>query len=396
MHIQPDVVNPFNPDQPARGADLVGRAQEIQTIVEHLLKGEHVWIDGECGLGVTSLALEAASRLGAQTRTIALNLARPPRPDAAMDAVRQQGTGASPQDPTAKGFTRVVSDLVKPGPGGDAAGAGELLSGVLRVLEQLQARPAESRLVVVLEGLEKGRVLGAEAMGSALERMLAVRQPIVCILCTQGGLSAEQSHTLGAATERVRLGPVDSRAMADWIDERLARSGVPSHGAGESIVRLAGEKTRDRVDLASRTFDVAVKAGLANAATVEFAFKRVVNESAGKSEKTWKELTPEERGVLQAIAEGKGLAASSGRLPAQSSQPDAAKLKAAVEGLLAKGVISRETQGSLKIDSPALRGWVLKARLGLRRESVGRNRNLGFSFDLGLERKPGASRQQVI
>ena len=54
--------------------------------------------------------------------------------------------------------------------------------------------------------------------------------------------------------ELLALGPIDPTLLADWIDERLARGSRVEAGVGMEVVRLAGPRTQDVIQVARQLY----------------------------------------------------------------------------------------------------------------------------------------------
>jgi len=83
---------------------------------------------------------------------------------------------------------------------------------------------------------------------------------------------AESKGALYKLVDKLPFGPINPRRLADWIDTRMSETGIRAQGAGDPIVRLAGPRTRDIVQVARRCYDLAVVTGRATIEDVEKAF----------------------------------------------------------------------------------------------------------------------------
>ena len=128
------------------------------------------------------------------------------------------------------------------------------------------------------------------------------------------------------------------------------------------IVALAGPRTRDIVQLARKTFDLAAPAGKVSEETVGSAFRELILEEDDPVRLYWDALTPAQQNVLRAIAAGERQLTGKGaqRRFALSSAPAVRK---AAEKFEEDGVVMRSPDGSYDCDSPFVRGWLIQHTL---------------------------------
>ena len=108
--------------------------------------------------------------------------------------------------------------------------------------------------------------------------------------------------------DKMPFGPMDAEYLAGWIDTRFAAAGVKAAGVGEGIVRVAGPRTRDVVQVAKKCFDLAISKGTAISDDINDAFGEIVDEEFDLLLSQWDSFTVHQQNVLRAIAAGtKGL-----------------------------------------------------------------------------------------
>jgi hypothetical protein len=67
---------------------------------------------------------------------------------------------------------------------------------------------------------------------------------------------SERGRAFYELAERLYVGPIEAAHMAAWIDERFESAAVRARDIGQTIVAVAGPRTRDRVRLARATYAV--------------------------------------------------------------------------------------------------------------------------------------------
>ncbi|MGH7558463.1 MAG: AAA family ATPase [Gemmatimonadota bacterium] len=233
------------------------------------------------------------------------------------------------------------------------------LGQVLDVLNQL----AESRkhsLGVVLDEFQEIHRFGGEEAEWHLRGVIQNHDHMAYILA--GSHEHLVRRMLGKGRAFYRLldplpfGPIDPVTLARWIDERMSEAGLEAQ-AGDRCVHLAGPRTRDIVQLARKTYDLASTRGTAGPDDVYRAFREVVEEEDELIRTLWEGLTSQSQNVLRAAAgsaQGLTTAATMERYSLRSSGTTSNAAKSLVaDGLLVK------TRSGYAFDSPFVRGWVV-------------------------------------
>lgn len=172
--------------------------------------------------------------------------------------------------------------------------------------------------------------------------------------------------------DALRLGPIDTATLAEWIEARMIGHGVRADGSGERIVSLAGPRTRDIVQLARKAFDLAASEGALDRVTIERAFDEIVDEEDEFVRSLWEGLTPLQQNVLRAVA-GSDTGLTTRRTMDRFGLTESGSASNAARALLEDGILRREpTPTGYAFDSPYFRGWVVSNALG----------------DVGLDRDP--------
>lgn len=158
--------------------------------------------------------------------------------------------------------------------------------------------------------------------------------------------------------DALHFGPIDPGHMARWIEER-AKSAGPSVDpeATRLILTAAGPRTRDVVQLARASFEIAAGSGQLGTSEVATGFRRVIDEEAPQIQAEWGRLTALQQNILRAIAVGERRLTSSETRRTYALASSSSVL-AALEGPLRKDLVVADQNG-YHFDSPFVRGWVI-------------------------------------
>lgn len=171
--------------------------------------------------------------------------------------------------------------------------------------------------------------------------------------------------------DKMPFGPMDAEYLASWIDSRLTSAGVKAAGVGTEIVRVAGPRTRDVVQVARKCFDLTHAKGKATSDDVDEAFREIVEEEFDLLFSHWDSLTAHQQNVLRAVAASlKGLTTreSLKRFGLGSSGTTVNTANTLVKGgyLIKNDPYSHKRVTSstgYEFDSPFLKSWVMKYTL---------------------------------
>jgi uncharacterized protein len=170
----------------------------------------------------------------------------------------------------------------------------------------------------------------------------------------------EQEGAFYGMLDPVPFGPIDPTHLARWIDERLRGAGVTPEDAGLACVELAGPRTRDIVQVASKCFDRAGGEGAIGHADVAAAFREVIDDLDDTFRALWESIrSAPQQNVLRAVAASTdGL--TTGRTRTRFSLNDTGKATNAAKPLVETGRLVRTDTGSgYAFDNPFFRGWVI-------------------------------------
>jgi hypothetical protein len=154
---------------------------------------------------------------------------------------------------------------------------------------------------------------------------------------------------------------MDADHLARWIDERMVAAGVRAEGVGAHVVTLAEPRTRDVVQLARSTFDVARRFGRATHEEVEEGFRQIVLSEDAPVRALWNSLSPLQQNVLRAVAtRSSGLTTI--RVRRQFGLGDTGPATKAAQTLVSRDLLVK-VEGGYRYDSPFVRGWVISNTL---------------------------------
>lgn len=233
-----------------------------------------------------------------------------------------------------------------------------------RVLDHLDdlARERGVKMGITIDEFQEIRNFGGDQAEWHLRGVIQHHEYVAYVLAGSGSHIIRNMLDKGRAfyglLDKLEFGPIDPEHMAHWIDARMARQGVKSKGAGAMIVAVAGPRTRDIVQLARKTFDIASKKALANATITEQAFRELVEEDDAVLRSWWSRLTPNQQNMMRALA------ASAEPLTSRATLQrfGLSSSSAVVQGLgkfLVDGTVQEGGPSGYTLDSPFTRGWIV-------------------------------------
>jgi len=370
--------SPFQRTPLAAGSALADRKAELARVVHALSSpGAALALYGPRRMGKSTLLHEAARRAAAHRHRVAIvDLATAvDAPDAVrrmLVAVRQ-AVGQTWQSLLHAVANKLQLSLTFT-PNADPSG----LPGIsLGVDARTSARPGlftdalasidaelERRKMNLALGIDEFQRLldwGGDDVEWALKAALERSSRIAWVMSGSATTLIEDMVTnrkraLWKLVDHLRLGPIPADEFATWIAARAARgTGRISSAVAQEIVRLAGPRTRDVIQLAHATWRLASLSRRAADATA--ALDEVVRETAAPYEQSWMQLTQREQRILRllAIHENAPLTADSTRRLHALGAPSSVSI--AIAGLRKKGVLVDE-RGQPRFDDPFFRRWV--------------------------------------
>jgi hypothetical protein len=182
---------------------------------------------------------------------------------------------------------------------------------------------------------------------SLMERMLTPRRPFY------------------KAGPVIRLGRIDERLFAGFLESKFARSGIRAEdGLGAAIVELAGNVPYDVQRLAHETWDDVRAAGRKTAGLedLHLTLGRLLDEQHTVFEEAWQRLTLAQRAVLRAIVleDGRELLSAGVRL--RHRLPAASSVQSALAALVRQDVVMKD-EGRYVVNDSLYREWMARRTL---------------------------------
>jgi len=179
---------------------------------------------------------------------------------------------------------------------------------------------------------------------SLMERMLTPRRPFY------------------KAGPVIRLGKIDERLFAEFIETKFARSGIrPEDGLGAAIVELAGNVPYDVQRLAHETWDDVRAAGRRTAGLedLHLTLSRLLDEQHTVFEEAWQRLTLAQRAVLRAIVLEEGRELLSAGVRHRHRLAAASSVQSALAALVRQDIVMKDGARYVVNDS-LYREWMAR------------------------------------
>lgn len=156
------------------------------------------------------------------------------------------------------------------------------------------------------------------------------------------------------------LAPIAPAVFAPWLEERLERGSGVAPGVGLELLRLAGPRTQDVVQVARQLYFRGLAARRkVDLADVRAALQDVVDGEAPLLRSIWGGLSAQQQDVLRVVALGvERLYSAEAR--DQYGLPGASSVHKAVQALIARGLLVTESE-KVAFDSPFFLRWVRTA-----------------------------------
>jgi uncharacterized protein len=182
---------------------------------------------------------------------------------------------------------------------------------------------------------------------SLMERMLTAKRPFY------------------KAGPVIRLGKIDERLFAAFVESKFARSGIrPEDGLGAAIVELAGNVPYDVQRLAHEAWDDVRASGRRTAGLedLHLTLGRLLDEQHTVFEEAWQRLTLAQRAVLRAIVleDGRELLSAGVRL--RHRLPAASSVQAALAALVKQDIVMKDG-GRYSVNDSLYREWMARRTL---------------------------------
>lgn len=372
--------NPFRIGDHVSGAFFTDRAPEVKRILTALREPSRLLVFGPRRMGKSSAIAVAADRArrdgvlviradlatASTTVDVANRLLRSLSEQRPRERLLDLGARLSPQ--VTLSFDEVTgAPRLSFGLGRRRAGEEEQRRSLEQVIEGL-AREAEegTPVALVLDEFQAIGRFGGESAEWHL-RDLIQRHSALSFVCAGSEVTLiremlGQDRAFFRAFELLHLGPIDPEHLARWVDDRLTGAGVRSEGVGEAIIRAAGPRTQDILQVGRHVYARGLPEGRAEAADVEGAMIDIVREEDAVIRAIWIQLTAHQQNVLRALAAGTEQLFSTAARD-RFGLPSSSSVATAVDSLEGRGLVYRE-EGRVTFDSPFTRLWVEREALG--------------------------------
>ena len=374
--------NPFIPSLIARGphfADREGEVARIRSAYE--TPGARLVVYGDRRMGKTSAldrAAEGARR--AKTRVAVATFATASDPaDAAAGillAVRQQ-IGRRWRTALESMVGRLQGSLtVSPSPlPGTPPAVGitfglreqEIRGGLIPAALGAVNAQMESegrRMALAIDEFQRIHDWGGEDAEWALKAAMESHQAVSYVLAGSRrhvieAMITTKGRALWKQVDALEFGPIPPDDLAAWIQSRAVRTGVRlTLDAADAIVKLAGPRTRDVVQLAREVWFEARRDEETGVAEVSRAMDQWVRVQASLYAALWRSRTVPEQRILRALATDPRLQiTSAGALSRYRLGPKSTVQTSAIR-LVDDEQLVAETGGGYTFDDPFFRRWI--------------------------------------
>ena len=374
--------NPFIPSLVARGAHFADREEEVARIRNaYETAGARLVVYGDRRMGKTSTldrAAEAARRRKTRVAIASFATASDPS-DAATSillAVRQQigrnwrtalegmvgrlegslnvRPGASPGVPPTVSISFGLRDeSVRP----------ELITAALDAVNQ-QMEAEGGRMALAIDEFQRIHEWGGENAEWALKASLEKHHAISYVLAGSSrqvieAMITRKGRALWKQVDAVRFGPIDPDQMAAWIQSRAARTGVRlTLDAADEIVRLAGPRTRDIVQLSREVWFEGRGGDERQVVNVVRAMDEWVRIQSALYAAIWRERSVTEQRVLRALAAEPSLPITSADALSRYRLGPKSTVQAGAVRLLEDEHLVVLPGGRYGFDDPFFRRWI--------------------------------------
>ena len=163
----------------------------------------------------------------------------------------------------------------------------------------------------------------------------------------------------------VRLGKIDERLFAEFIETRFTRSGIrPQDNLGGAIVELAENVPYDVQRLAHETWDDVRAAGrkAAGLEDLHLTLARLLDQQHTVFEEAWQRLTLAQRAVLRAIVLEDGRELLSAGVRQRHRLAAASSVQSALAALVREDIVMKD-QGRYFVNDSLYREWLARRTL---------------------------------
>jgi hypothetical protein len=381
--------NPFEIGLIARGEHFADREVEVERIAAALRSpGSRLVVYGDRRLGKSS-ALDRAAGLVRKKKgqVVLVTLATATDPgDAAQQIVR------AVQEQTGRNWRRTLEGMaerlqatmeIRPSPVTGAPpsvrfafgmreqgerGRNLLWDALNAVNAQLEA---EKRTIGIgIDEFQRIHEWGGEEAEWSLKAAMETHRNLAYVLAGSKrhlieAMVSRKGRALWKQVDVLPFPPIDPGILSEWIHQQAARTGVSfSLAACDTIVALAGPRTRDVVQLARAAWGSASRRGEADESTVGAAMDALVREAGALFAALWRERQSVDQRILRALAARRDLEPTAADALQRYRLGPKSTVSSALPRLLEQEVLTRTDEGRYAFDDPFFRRWVQVNALG--------------------------------
>lgn len=374
--------NPFLPGTLAKGAHFADREWEVRRIREaYCTPASRLVVYGDRRMGKTSALHRAAETVGKRGPAVAIaTFATASDP---ADAARQILLAV--QKRIGKGWRKTLESIVgrlqgvielRPSPVAGAPPTVRVTFGLREedaridlIPETLNAINEElttrrRRLALALDEFQRIHEWGGEDAEWALKGAIETHSSISYVLAGSKrhlieAMITRKGRALWKQVDSIAFGPIPAEEMAEWIHGQAARTGVAiSLDACDEIVRLAGPRTRDIVQLAREVWFEGRRSTIISQADVRRALDQWVKVQGALYAAIWRERSPLEQRILRALAVQPQVALTSAEALRRHRLGPKSSVQSAAMRLVDEEYLVTMESGGYAFDDPFFRRWL--------------------------------------
>lgn len=376
--------NPFVYGEVVTSAAFADREQERNRLARDLGEGQKVFLISPRRYGKSSLIRDVMQGLASRrTLTVEVTVAASSSYVGFLEAYARALLSA---DTPESGFRRWAAELLRavhpqlhfdPRRSGDARvsisfPAVRSARETARLADEIFALPARiadargQRLAIALDEFQAITAFDDDHVEQALRAAVQHQRSVGYVFAGSEPSLMERMITprrpFYKAGPVVRLGKIDERVFAAFIETRFARSGIrPEDGLGAAIVELAENVPYDVQRLAHETWDDVRTAGRKTASLddLHLTLVRLLDEQHTIFEEAWQRLTLIQRAVLRAIVVERGTELLAAGVRDRYRLPSASSVQSALTALVRQDIVMKD-QGRYVVNDSLYREWMAR------------------------------------
>lgn len=376
--------NPFVYGEVVPSAAFADREDERARLARDLAEGQKVFLISPRRYGKSSLIRDVMKKLAAdRVLTVEVTVAASSSYVGFLEAYARALVTA---DTPASGFRQWAAEMLSsvhpqlrfdPRPAGDAPvsisfPAVRSPRDAARLAEEIFTLPARiadarrQRLAIALDEFQAITAFDATNVEQALRAAVQQQRSVGYVFAGSEPSLMERMITprrpFYKAGPVVRLGKIDERVFAAFIETKFARSGIrPEDGLGGAIVELAENVPYDVQRLAHETWDDVRAAGRKTATLddLHLTLGRLLDEQHTMFEEAWQRLTLAQRAVLRAIVLESGRELLSAGVRDRHRLPAASSVQSALAALVRQDIVMKDG-GRYVVNDSLYREWMAR------------------------------------